>query len=172
MGTCYGHQTPIQRASVGRLASVGRRNPTDARDGNYNNLHVGLVRTASRLFVSRFLLSNHLARHGWWSRGEPPTTTNLMKRCYFLLWDEKFKGWHRTNVVRVVELIAFASDVLQPSGSPEEKGFFYHLQRAAPKGARPQHSRETAHHRRRGDRVRRVASRCHRQSRPLVQSSS
>jgi len=26
------------------MPNVGRRNPTDTRDGNYNNLHIGLVR--------------------------------------------------------------------------------------------------------------------------------
>jgi len=52
-GTCYGHQTKLQHASVGRLTTLGRRNPTDPRNRNYNNLHVGLVRPASpRLIAS------------------------------------------------------------------------------------------------------------------------
>ena len=36
---CYGHQAPISPAGV----ASGRRNSADTCDGNYNNLHIGLI---------------------------------------------------------------------------------------------------------------------------------
>ena len=44
----------------------------------------------------------------WWSRGEPLTTTDLLKRCYFILpsQGEKYKSWHRANVIRAADLVA------------------------------------------------------------------
>ena len=44
----------------------------------------------------------------WWSRGEPLTTTELMKHCYFILpsQGEKYKSWHRANVIRVADQVA------------------------------------------------------------------
>lgn len=43
------------------------------------------------------------------SRGEPLTTTDLLKHCYgpvFLLDGKKFKSWHRANVLRTADLLA------------------------------------------------------------------
>jgi len=56
----------------------------------------------------------------WWSRGESLTTTELMKHCYFLLpsHGEKFKTWHRTNVIRVADLLAFRIGRATSKGRP------------------------------------------------------
>jgi hypothetical protein len=42
------------------------------------------------------------------SRGKPLTTSQLLKSCYCMvpIFGEKFKSWHRTNVIRAAELMA------------------------------------------------------------------
>jgi hypothetical protein len=56
----------------------------------------------------------------WWSRGEPLTTTELMKQCYgpLHLWGEKFKSWHRANVVRAADLVAIRMGRATSQGRP------------------------------------------------------
>ena len=56
----------------------------------------------------------------WWSRGEPLTTTELMKHCYFVLpsLGEKFKSWHRANVIRVADLLAIRIGRATSQGRP------------------------------------------------------
>ena len=55
-----------------------------------------------------------------WSSGEPLTTTELMKQCYFLLPSrgEKFKSWHRTNITRVAKLLAIRIGRATSKGRP------------------------------------------------------
>ena len=56
----------------------------------------------------------------WWSRGKPLTTTELMKHCYFILpsQGEKFKSWHRVNVIRVADLLAIRIGRATSQGRP------------------------------------------------------
>jgi len=56
----------------------------------------------------------------WWSRGEPLTTTELMKHCYFVLpsLGEKFKSWHRANVIRASDLVAIRIGRAPTQGRP------------------------------------------------------
>jgi hypothetical protein len=122
---CHGHQTAIVCAGM----ASERRNPTDARDGNYNNLHVGLVRPASRFFVSRFLLSNHLARLGGPEASrrrlliEAVLFPSLGREIQKLAWNQRGPSC-RANRFRIGRATTH--------WSPAEKRFSYHLQRAAP----------------------------------------
>lgn len=73
---------------------------TDARDGRLK----AQIRWAFRL-----------------SRGEPLTTTDLLKHCYgpvFLLDGKKFKSWHRTNVLRTADLLATRKGRATSQGRP------------------------------------------------------
>jgi len=56
----------------------------------------------------------------WWSSGKPLTTTDLMKQCYvpLYLWGEKFKSWHRTNVIRVADQVAIRIGRATSKGRP------------------------------------------------------
>jgi hypothetical protein len=84
-----------------RMAKMrARRAPfTDARDGRLKSR----VRWAFRL-----------------SGGEPLTTTELVKRCYWGVnfQGEKIKSWHRTNVSRVADLLAFRIGRATSQGRP------------------------------------------------------
>ena len=84
-----------------RMAKMrARRAPfTDARDGR---------------------LKSQVRLAFWMSQGEPLTTTELMQRCYFILpsWGEKYKSWHRTNVIRVADLIAIRIGRATTQGRP------------------------------------------------------
>jgi len=54
------------------------------------------------------------------SRGEPLTTTQIVKRCYWAvnLRDEKIKSWHRANVGRVAKLLAIPIGRATTQGRP------------------------------------------------------
>src|SRR5215472_12709251 len=84
-----------------RMAKMrARRAPfTDARDGRLKSR----VRWAFRL-----------------SGGEPLTTTELVKQCYWRvnLQVEKIKSWHRTNVSRVADLLAIRIGRATSQGRP------------------------------------------------------
>jgi hypothetical protein len=74
-----------------------RRAPfTDARDGR-------LKRKVRRAFL--------------WSGGKPLTTTELVKQCYWFVGEE-IKGWHRTNVSRVADLLAIRVGRATSQGRP------------------------------------------------------
>jgi len=84
-----------------RMAKMrARRAPfTDARDGRLKRQ----IRWAFRL-----------------SGGEPLTTTELVKKCYWRvnLQVEKIKSWHRTNVSRVADLLAIRIGRATSQGRP------------------------------------------------------
>src|SRR5262252_3356103 len=84
-----------------RMAKMrARRAPfTDARDGRLKKR----IRWAFRL-----------------SGGEPLTTTELVKQCYWRvnLQVEKIKSWHRTNVSRVADLLAIRIGRAPSQGRP------------------------------------------------------
>ena len=83
-----------------RMAKMrARRAPfTDARDGRLKSR----VRQAFRLYG-----------------GKPLTTTELVKHCYcWVLQGEKIKGWHRTNVTRVANLLAIPIGRATSQGRP------------------------------------------------------
>jgi hypothetical protein len=54
------------------------------------------------------------------SRGEPLTTTELVKRCYWVLNlpGEEIKSWHRANVIRVVDRVAIRIGRATSQGRP------------------------------------------------------
>ena len=84
-----------------RMAKMrARRAPfTDPRDGRLKKQ----IRWAFRL-----------------SGGEPLTTTELVKQCYWRvnLQVEKIKIWHRTNVSRVADLLAIRIGHATSQGRP------------------------------------------------------
>src|SRR5215472_17592800 len=56
----------------------------------------------------------------WLSGGEPLTTTELVKQCYWRvnLQVEKIKSWHRTNITRVADLLAIRVGRASSQGRP------------------------------------------------------
>ena len=56
----------------------------------------------------------------WLSQGEPLTTTQLVKRCYWAvdLQGEEIRSWHRTNVSRVAALLAIRVGRATSQGRP------------------------------------------------------
>jgi hypothetical protein len=56
----------------------------------------------------------------WISRGAPLTTTELLRRCYFIatFWGEKYRSWHRTNVCRAADLVAVRVGRAHSPGRP------------------------------------------------------
>jgi hypothetical protein len=95
----------MKRGSMGRpgdeawMAKMrARRAPfTDARDGR---------------------LKSRIRRAFRWSRGEPLTTTELVKQCYWSVNFEGIKSWHRTNVSRVADLLAIRIGRATSQGRP------------------------------------------------------
>src|SRR6516165_1644861 len=84
-----------------RMANMrARRAPfTDARDGR---------------------LKTRIRWAFWWSQGEPLTTTQLVKQCYWAvdLHGEEIKSWHRANVSRVADLLAIRVGRATSQGRP------------------------------------------------------
>jgi len=80
-----------------RMAKMrARRAPfTDPRDGRLKSR----VRQAFRLYE------------------RPLTTTELVKHCYWWVGEE-IKSWHRTNVTRVADLLAFRIGRATSQGRP------------------------------------------------------
>jgi len=56
----------------------------------------------------------------WLSQGEPLTTTQLVKQCYWAvdLQGEEIKSWHRTNITRVADLFAVRIGRATSQGRP------------------------------------------------------
>ncbi len=56
----------------------------------------------------------------WLSGGEPLTTTQLVKQCYWAvdLQSDEIKSWHRTNVSGVAGLLAIRNGRATSQGRP------------------------------------------------------
>ena len=54
------------------------------------------------------------------SGGKPLTTTELVKRCYWVvnLRGEEIKSWHRANVIRAADLVAIRIGRATSQGRP------------------------------------------------------